>query len=344
MADPYSFLTADEPTAAEHSAAMIQALRRQQAQGILGQITGDPVLSKIGGGLMGDAARQEQQLTGMSGARAQRGLELTRLGQRQKEAQMAAERMRRQQAATEQYRNAQLAIARGNLGLKQRQFESGEWKTQNDPATGGIIKFNTRTGETVALGPGGGAPGQTTPGGRAPVGKLTESQATAAFFINQGVNAFNQAAQAQEAGGNILPGTGVKGNIEALGWKAREYTPSLVPQGVQTRQSLLLSLAEPIVRAESGAAVPPEEVKRLALRYIPSPGEPRGEQIRKLEALAGSYRSLQRKAGPQEARNVEPALQKIEAWVEQVKRETAVGGQSRQPAPAPLMPVESYYD
>jgi hypothetical protein len=349
--NPYEFLTADEPTAKEQAAATVAALRRQKALGILGALTGDPVLSKVGAGMMEEAARGEEKLSGFAGTRLSKALELQKMRQEGALRKEALARQSREQAALEQHRQAQLGIQRGELGLRQadfglkrRQFEAGEWRTQNDPATGGIIKYNSRTGETVALGPGGGAPGAKTAGsGVGPVGKLTESQANAAFFMQQGVNAFKQARAAQAKGG-ILPGTGVKGNVEALGWAARPYAPSMVPENMQTRQSLLLSLAEPIVRAESGAAVPPEEVRRLAIRYVPSPGEPRSEQLRKLDALAGSYRSLQRKVGPAEAANFEPALREIESWVEQIKFGEGAGSSAAPSGPVPLADPNSYYE
>lgn len=55
-------LAPDEPTAQERAQALASALRRQQAAGLMGQLTGDKVLGGVGTGLVRGAQDQQEQL------------------------------------------------------------------------------------------------------------------------------------------------------------------------------------------------------------------------------------------------------------------------------------------
>jgi hypothetical protein len=76
----------------------------------------------------------------------------------------------------------------------------------------------------------------------------------------------------------------------------------------------LLSIAEPIIRAESGAAVPESEVRRLALRYIPMPGESKQEHERKLSALVSAIEAVGQKLPEWKAAEFRPFYEKAKAW------------------------------
>lgn len=159
------------------------------------------------------------------------------------------------------------------------------------------------------------------------------------MFLKQGENALGQA---MEMGKRILPSSGFAGAKEKAAWAAREWgAPQLSSKDELARQSLLLSIAEPIVRAESGAAVPPEEVRRLALRYVPSPGEPKEEQARKLRSLVGAIRAVQEKLPPAKAAEFDPFYNQASTWAADILGE---GGSRAGPSVAPLANPDSYYD
>lgn len=73
----------DDPTEQERQLALANALRRQQTMGVVAQITGDPVLSKVGGGLVQSAEHGQQQALGQQ----QHRLQLALAAQKEKELQ-----------------------------------------------------------------------------------------------------------------------------------------------------------------------------------------------------------------------------------------------------------------
>lgn len=74
MADLYD-LFSDAPNAQQEAAAMARALRKQQALGQLGMLTGDKVLAPFGQSLVGEGTRGEGFLAQAGGQSAQRGLQ-----------------------------------------------------------------------------------------------------------------------------------------------------------------------------------------------------------------------------------------------------------------------------
>jgi hypothetical protein len=234
----------------------------------------------------------------------------------------------------EQMQREQLRIARQRVALENKRIGQDVYSAIADPVSGGIIKYNKKTGEATPLTGGAGL------GGKQPYLKpLTETQGQAAMFLRQSENALKQA---MKMGAKILPSSGMAGGKEKAAWFAREHgVPQLSSKDELARQSLLLSIAEPLVRSESGAAVPPEEVRRLALRYVPSPGEPKEEQARKLRSLVGAIRAVQEKLPPAKAAEFDPFYNRATAWAADILGE---GGSGSGSILTPLADPDSYYE
>jgi hypothetical protein len=126
----------DEGTTEEQQRALAAALRRQQALGFLGQLTGDKVLSGLGRNLVESGGEGMRRLE--SGR--QRGLQL----------RLEAKK----DAATEAHRAAQLGLEREQLGLSRQRLalerrRAGE-ESWTEPFPGGdgkLYQQNRRTGE-----------------------------------------------------------------------------------------------------------------------------------------------------------------------------------------------------
>lgn len=139
--------------------------------------------------------------------------------------------------------------------------------------------------------------------------------------------AHSSLAQAKGMGLDFLPDTGMGGIPEKLGQKAREWGfPQALNSKEMARQSIALAIAEPIVRAESGAAVPADEVRKLALRYVPSPGETRVEQHRKLRSLVSAIGALRQGMPEWKAAEFAPMQQNFQRWADELE---GGGGKSK---------------
>jgi hypothetical protein len=149
--DLYSLVMDDEPTAQEHAAALAAAIRQQkqkadlqQQYGLLGQFTGDRVLSGVGKSLMGAADQGYGQAQAASQQMAQVGEK--RL-QRKTEAQHYADQLgmeREQLANTERHQTVQ-------EGLTRRAQDMGNYSYFNGK-DGQVLKFNHKTGQTEVMG------------------------------------------------------------------------------------------------------------------------------------------------------------------------------------------------
>lgn len=137
MATPLDFLMAeDDPTEAERAAALAAALRKQQSLGMLGLISGDPVLAQVGKAQISGAESQQQWAQ-----------EQGRLRDAQKERALNRALQAEESKRTAQFREAQLGMDRARLNQE-------AWE---DVATEqGLFRMNKRTGEfRPLLGPDG---------------------------------------------------------------------------------------------------------------------------------------------------------------------------------------------
>jgi hypothetical protein len=180
--------------------------------------------------------------------------------------------------------------------------------TQDKWSIQGDAMINERTGEVKPLPEG--LKGKTPPNAN----KLTANEEQKAMFLDQ---AHKQLAQARAMGGDIFPNEGVSGIPENAGRLARSLgLPQMMSDKALARQGIMSAIAEPIVRAESGAAVPESEVKRLALRYIPVPGESRVEQERKLRSLVGAVGALTQAMPPWKAAEFTALQRDFQEWAD----------------------------
>jgi hypothetical protein len=102
MDDILSLFTADEPTAQQRAAALSAALRRQQAAGNLGLLTGDAVLSKFGNAQLQQAQQGQQQLEQVGQVRLSKALEAQRMREEAaRHAEQLSETTRHNQATEE---------------------------------------------------------------------------------------------------------------------------------------------------------------------------------------------------------------------------------------------------
>jgi hypothetical protein len=157
--------------------------------------------------------------------------------------------------------------------------------------------------------------------------KLSAAEEAKAMFLDQ---AHQQLQQAQAMGVKFLPSTGIGGTAESFGRFARGWgMPQLLDNDELARQSIASAIAEPIVRAESGAAVPESEVKRLSLRYIPLPGESRVEQARKLRSLVGAIGSIRQGLPAWKAAEFAPKQAAFQAWADSLDPAGKAGGEKK---------------
>lgn len=303
----YDFPFMQDEDAQAQARAMAQALRRQQMQGLAvqaltgGQRAGPMVgqgLTHQAGVEQGLGAKLLDTLMQEKAARARlREQEASqgRLFTQQKELEgLRAEAQARAQEAADRRQAAALAASE-----QRARFAAEE-------AYKRAVDLTKLKGETK------------------PDKPLTESQGQAAMFLKQGENALTQAMQ---MGPGIFPTPGVGGGLESLAWKARiAGFPQLSSSEQQARQGLLLSIAEPIIRAESGAAVPESEVRRLATRYIPMPGESAQEHQRKLKLLVNAIEAVSQKLPEAKAAEFRPFYEKAAAWA------ASYGGKQSQPS------------
>ena len=166
--DILDLLTSDEPTARRKSQAMVRALRREKAAGMLGVASGDPVLGQLGGRFLSDAGEGQKELAQAPVARLRYALEAQKA--KQAEAQQKAMQDPRTGAAMRGMAGAYgqdlqdvpaealpsllpLASQAHNARLSQERVDQDQW-TPTGKGTSG--RLNKKTGAFVPFG--GGAP------------------------------------------------------------------------------------------------------------------------------------------------------------------------------------------
>lgn len=330
--DIYSVLSApDEDTATQRADAVRKALAQRRQLGTAGVLSGDPLVGKFGEGMIGEA-QQGGEALGQAGQSRLKMAMAAQEERRKAEKDAAQENIStRRLDQQESMQRQQLAIAQQRLNLENRRLGQDQWSAIADPVSGGIVKYNRKTGEVAPLDRAG------TPGVKQPYMKaLSEEQGKAAMYLEQGKNALKQA---MTMGKEILPSSGIRGGKEKLAWEARTMgAPQFSSRDELARQSLLISLAEPIVRAETGAGKNRGEERDLVTRYVPAPGEPKEEQARKLRSLIGAIRAVQQKLPPQKAAEFDEFYNQAQAWAEGILSEDGT------PMVAPTSNVDSYYE
>lgn len=111
MADIYSALIGASPGSMEKQAAIADVLRRKGALGLVGQLSGDPVLSQVGQGMQKEAGQQAAQLQQGSQFGQQFGLDQRREGRLDANAQTGFDLQRQGLALTERGQNLDYAEA-----------------------------------------------------------------------------------------------------------------------------------------------------------------------------------------------------------------------------------------
>lgn len=105
MADIYSALIGAAPSSQEKQQAIADILRRKGALGMVGQLSGDPVLSQVGAGMQKEAGAQAAQLQEGAQFGQQFGLEQQREGRLNTNAQTGFDLQRRGLDLTERGQN-----------------------------------------------------------------------------------------------------------------------------------------------------------------------------------------------------------------------------------------------
>lgn len=238
--DLYELLMADEPDAAARAQALGKAMGLREQAGLLGQLSGDKVLSGVGGSLMGQADSGRQRLGDVLRQRQAR---------QQAQAQLAAQQ---QQNATENaLKERGLGLQGQEIALRKAALDQDAWSYGQD-ATGGGFMFNKKTGQTVQLAPNGAFPGHGS--GLKPnqfeadvqaFGKDVEPLAKAAPDI--------AALKAATAADDVAGFGPVEGRLPNL------VTPK---EGIANRQAAGRLMAA-IIQATSGQAASEKEVERL---------------------------------------------------------------------------------
>lgn len=133
-----SSLMPDEPSTQEKAAAMTAALRGQRNFAAIAQLTGDPVLSKLGTSQMEDAHQQQQLGQQGEDRRLTRALAAQQHAQQQQYQQGELADRQQQIAQTEKHQTAQ-------EGLQRAALEQGKY------SQGGFGVLNNRTGELAPM-------------------------------------------------------------------------------------------------------------------------------------------------------------------------------------------------
>lgn len=138
-----SALLPEEASSEERSQAMAAALRGQRQFAAIAQLTGDPVLGKLGTSQMEDAHQQQQ------------------LGQQSEDRRLTRALAAQQHAQQQQYQQGELSARNQQLGqqadyqkqevgLRQQALEQGHY-THMQGADGTLYKQDTRTGEVTPV-------------------------------------------------------------------------------------------------------------------------------------------------------------------------------------------------
>jgi hypothetical protein len=296
-----------------------KSARRMQVLGAVGALATDEGLRGFGDNLYRTGAVQEDR--GREAAeRGMEGLKMTR--------QRAAERAESQGNWQKQF-DAQQEQNRINNSLNARQearmaasAAQGEWDVVPDPVRGGFVRINKRTGEIQPVSmPGMAGQGDQTAGldmpilgaAGAPVEKYTESQRVGAVRSGEGTIALNRALNAgfpDEGRITSLPDT-------VMGMANRAGFPQAASERVQEQNTFWSNVADPIVRARTGAAMPVEEFNNQMAMLIPRPGESPTVQMGKAKQLVDFLKSGTVGLPPDQQQHLMRQLAQIEAAIPQ---------------------------
>jgi hypothetical protein len=285
--DLYGMLFGDTEDAKQASKAMSDLLKYKKGMALIGAQAGGP---------MGTAAMMEKQAAG------EEKTQLTGLDKRMQYGQEAQQWKDALAQRAEQNRY-QMAALNANAGLQRTAMQGENALQRTIEEIRGRIEAAKEKMATA------------TPQ------KLTGPEEQKAMFLDQ---AHKQLAQARDMGESIFPNEGVSGIPENAGRLARSLgLPQVMSDKALARQGIMSAIAEPIVRAESGAAVPENEVKRLSLRYIPIPGESRVEQRRKLRSLVGAVGALTQGMPPWKAAEFTGLQKDFQDWADSLDPKTS---------------------
>jgi hypothetical protein len=232
------------------------------------------------------------------------------LAQRQAAKEAAARASERQQAQDnwqaqmerDQARDAeqrrQFGVSESRLAANQADERKKRYQHAVDPISGEMRLYDITTGEWVE-GSAGGRGG--TGGGYDPVsdtdtgavgatgaqGKFTESQRVGAVRSGEGSIAMRGAVNAgfpDEGRLSSLPDT-------FMGKANRAGFPQLASNRVVQQNTFWSNVADPIVRARTGAAMPVEEFNNQMAMLVPRPGESPEVQMQKAQQLIAFLKS-----------------------------------------------------
>lgn len=257
MADIYSALIGAAPSSQEKQQAIADILRRKGALGMVGQLSGDPVLSQVGAGMQKEAGAQAAQLQEGAQFGQQFGLEQQREGRLNTNAQTGFELQRRGLDLTERGQNldhiealARMASAKEAATAKAGKLTEGQAAAQGylgrmRAAESAITKANFQPGVKDY------AAGEYLYGSSGPLTGVIANQ----MMSKQSQQYFQSAADwvraklRKESGAVIRP--------EEMASEIRTYfplpndTPELVAQKAQARKQ-----AEAQLEVMGGGAVP----------------------------------------------------------------------------------------
>lgn len=193
--------------------------------------------------------------------------------------------------------------------LRQSLAGQGSWQHVQDPNTGEVVLYNSKTRETQPLSGFGGVPAiaqsSRTPGFSLPPGgvpKLTDVQDKARFFADNMsrslpamLEVFRQGyvpnRSDQVAAGP--PATGIVGKT-ADAFTPRSFASDQGRQFYTAGRQVLAA----ILRKESGAAITDDEWSSYGPIYLPWPGDSDQERKRKMADLQSMANSMAMSSGP----------------------------------------------
>jgi hypothetical protein len=199
--------------------------------------------------------------------------------------------------------------------LRQTLAGQGTWSHVQDPNTGQVLLYNSRTGQTQPLA--GGAPGAggmpaaapgsmaAKPGFNIPQGALpplTETQDKSRFFAQNMVESLPTMVDAIKEGYRPNRQDQAAAGPPSSGWLGG-IASTLTPRSFASDQGRAFytegrKVLAAILRKESGAAITDDEWSSYGPIYLPWPGDSNADIDRKMQALQNSATSMAIGAGP----------------------------------------------
>lgn len=301
--------------------ATAAALRRQNAYGTLGQLMGVQPTQQAGVAIQEGA--QQSLRSVLAKQQAAKEAASRKAEREQAQANWLAEQQR--QAARDAEQRRQFGVQEARLGAQQNQESKRQWAHAVDPVTGTMRLYNQITGEW-SDGVGGQPQGNQTAGLDIPIvgaanvpgaGKLTESQRTGAVRSGEGTIAIRNALNAgfpDEGRISSLPDT-------AMYLANRAGFPQVASERVQAQSAFWSNVADPIVRARTGAAMPVEEFNNQMAMLVPRPGEAPAVQMQKAQQLVAFLKSGTVGLPPQVQQHLLAQLAQIEGAIPKTEME-----------------------